>query len=117
MRSLFTLIGFGTVAFVGLGYYFDWYHLSRQPASSSGTQRFQVDLNPGKMTEDVKKGIEQGSEIVDKLRQENSQSSPAAPAAPEKSAQSGSGAAASDTGDASKFFSPTSAAKSDSTNR
>jgi len=91
MRSFFTLVGFATVAFVGLGWYFDWYHLTRQPANATGTQRFQVDLNGNKIADDVKKGIEEGGEIVDKLREQKSQNNPA-PAQAEKPAQPDNGA-------------------------
>jgi hypothetical protein len=69
MRNIFALIGLGAITFLGLGWYLDWYHFSRQPAATPGTQRFEVDLNPNKITTDVKKGIERGGEIVDRLRE------------------------------------------------
>jgi hypothetical protein len=97
MRNLFALVGAGTIAFVGLGWYLDWYKLSRQP-STSGTQRVQVDLHPEKILEDGKKGIERGGEIIDRFR-ENNNSQPQPPANPP---------AEPNTGNASQFFSPTS---------
>ena len=72
MRNLFALVGAGTIAFVGLGWYLDWYKLSRQPAPQ-GTQRLTVDLNPDKIIGDAKKGIERGGEIIDRLRESSEQ--------------------------------------------
>ena len=94
MRNLFALVGAGTVAFVGLGWYLDWYNLSRQPAAT-GTQRFQVDLNPDKITQDVKTGVERGGEIIDHLREDKGSQGQQAPA----QAQPNNGAA-------TQFFSP-----------
>jgi hypothetical protein len=92
MRNLFALVGAGTLTFVGLGWYLDWYRLARQP-SPAGTQRLQVDLNADKITGDVKKGIERGGEIIDHLRDEKGQSNQSAP---------------TNNGAASQFFSPSS---------
>ena len=78
MRNLFALVGALTLTFIGLGWYLDWYHLIRQPASA-GTQRLQVDLNSDKINGDVKKGIERGEEIIDKLREEKGTSDPQTP--------------------------------------
>jgi hypothetical protein len=97
MRNLFALVGAGTLTFIGLGWYLDWYHLIRQPASA-GTQRLQVDLNSDKINGDVKKGIERGEEIIDKLREDKGTSDPQTP--PGQSQQNGP---------ASQFFSSPSA--------
>jgi hypothetical protein len=99
MRNIFALVGAGTVTFVGLGWYLDWYHLSRQPAAT-GTQSFQVDLNPDKITQDVKKGVERGGEIIDRIREDKGTPEQPAPAQAQQS-----------NGVASQFFSPPPAAK------
>jgi hypothetical protein len=101
MRNLFALFGAGTIAFVGLGWYLDWYKVSRQPAAA-GTQRLSVDLNPDKITGDVRKGIERGGEIVDKLRENNGNTDAQANAATQTAQQ----------GPATQFFSPPSATAS-----
>lgn len=104
MKTFFALVGAGTITFVGLGWYLDWYRLSRQPAPA-GTQRLQVDLNPDKITGDVRKGIERGGEIIDRLREDQ--------AKPEN----GSGAQTpADAGPATKFFSPPPSVASNPTN-
>jgi len=107
MRNFFALVGLAIVAFAGLGWYLDWYHLSRQPATT-GTQRFQVDVNPNKIADDVKKGIEQGSEIVEKLRDEKAQNSSPAPAPAEKTEKP----AVSDAPSLNQILSPAAATKS-----
>ena len=101
MRNLFALFGAGTIAFVALGWYLDWYKLTRQPAPA-GTQRLTVDLNPDKITGDVRKGVERGGEIIDRLRESNNQPDGQNNPAPGKSEQ----------GPASDFFSPPSASTS-----
>ena len=72
MRNLFALVGAGTIAFVGLGWYLGWYSLTRQPGATGGTQRFQVDLNPTKITDDMHKGITRVGEITDRLSDDKS---------------------------------------------
>ena len=88
MRNILALVGAATVAFLGLGWYLGWYTITSIP-SPHGKQSVSVDINPTKITEDVKKGVEKGSQIVDSLRER--------PAAEPKPA----------TGPASSFFSPT----------
>ena len=99
MRNIFALIGLVTVVFVGLGWYLDWYKMTRQP-SESGKQQFLLNINPNKVTDDVKKGVEQTGEIVEKLREDKTQS-----AAPAPTAQPAQGP----TNAAGHFFSPPSA--------
>jgi hypothetical protein len=67
MRNLLALIGAALVAFLVVGWYLGWYQIST-PSSPGGKQSFQVDINSDKITDDVKKGVEQGSEFVDNLR-------------------------------------------------
>jgi hypothetical protein len=69
MKNLFALIGFGTIAFVGLGWYLGWYNVSRQPGAP-GTQRFSFEVIPSKVSTDVKKGAERVGEIYEKLTEE-----------------------------------------------
>jgi hypothetical protein len=75
MRNLFALVGAGTIAFAGLGWYFGWYNLSRQP-SAPGTQTIKVDLHPNKISTDVQKGAEHVGEMIEHLGDKN----PTAPA-------------------------------------
>lgn len=70
MKNLFALIGFGTIAFVGLGWYLGWYNLSRQPGKP-GMQNFSLEVNPNKSWSDIKKGAERVGEIYEKLTDEN----------------------------------------------
>jgi hypothetical protein len=59
--------------------------------SPRGEQSVHVDINPTKITEDVKKGVEKGGEIVDSLRDRSTPETKPAVAS----------------GPASTFFSPT----------
>lgn len=101
MRNLFALVGAGTIAFVGFGWYLGWYSLTRQPGTTAGTQRFQVDLHPTKITDDVHKGITRVGEITDRLsddkaapKDQTNTTEPTAPAS--KSAGEPVGATSSD---------------------
>ena len=67
MRNTLALVGAAVVAFLTVGWYLGWYQVSSKPATS-GEQAVRVDINPAKITEDVKKGVEKGGEIVDSLR-------------------------------------------------
>lgn len=73
MKNLFALVGLGTIAFVGLGWYLGWYKLSRQP-SSPGNQSFKVDIDPSKIATDGKKFFDRVTEITERLGEENSKS-------------------------------------------
>lgn len=90
MRNTLAIVGAATVAFLALGWYLGWYQVSSTP-NQKGQQSVQVEINPTKITEDVKKGVEQGGQIVDSFRER--------PPADPKAAQP--------TGPASNFFTPT----------
>jgi len=78
MRNFLAVIGAATIAFLGVGWYLGWYQVSNSP-SSPGKQSLQVDINPDKITEDVKKGVEKGGEIVNNFR-DKPKSEPTGPA-------------------------------------
>jgi len=93
MRNVLAFIGAATITFLVVGWYLGWYQISNL-SSPNGRQNLQVDINPGKITDDVKKGVE----MVDRLR-EKAKPTEAKPAP----------------GPASSFFAPTPADnKSDS---
>lgn len=90
MRNILALVGAATVAFLAVGYYLGWYQVSRKP-DATGKQSVQVEINPTKITDDVKRGVEKGSDLVDSLREK-----------PKGDAQ------AAQPGPATSFFTPTS---------
>lgn len=69
MRNILAIVGAAAVAFLAVGWYLGWYQVS-STATSQGPQNVQVDINPNKITEDVKKGVEKGEKIVDSLREQ-----------------------------------------------
>ncbi|WP_020473313.1 hypothetical protein [Zavarzinella formosa] len=63
MRNILALVGGVTVTFLGLGWYLGWYKIDSNPLL--GRQNVHVEINPEKITQDVKKGaviVEQGVE-------------------------------------------------------
>jgi hypothetical protein len=89
MRNILALVGAATVTFLAVGWYLGWYQISSL-RSPRGEQSFNVNINPDKITDDVKKGVEKGGEFVDSLRDKSK--GDAKPATP---------------GPASNFFTPT----------
>jgi hypothetical protein len=70
MRNLLAIVGAATITFLALGWYLGWYQVSSTP-SAQGTQSVNVELNPTKITEDVKKGVERGGEFVEQFREKS----------------------------------------------
>jgi len=93
MRNILALVGAATVAFLAVGWYLGWYQVSSKP-NPTGKQSVSVDINPDKITNDVKKGVEKGGELVESIR-----------------VNSKDGTANQETGPATNFFTPTSVEK------
>jgi hypothetical protein len=77
MRNILAVVGAAVVAFLAVGWYLGWYQVS-STTSSKGPQSVQVDINPNKITEDVRKGVENGEKIVDSLREQGANKEKAA---------------------------------------
>jgi hypothetical protein len=80
MRNLLALLGAGTVTFVGLGWYLDWYKIERKPSPAAGTQRLEVEVNGQKIGADVVAGSKRVGEFIEKLSENNSAPSTSKPA-------------------------------------
>src|SRR5581483_5141374 len=63
MRNLLALLGAAVVAFAAVGWYLDWYHVSSTPASA-GHRNVNIDLNSGKILDDVNKGVKKDEDKV-----------------------------------------------------
>lgn len=79
MRNMLALIGAGTVTFLVLGWYLGWYKIDGNPLT--GKQNVNVEINPEKITKDVKKGVqigvERGSEFIQDVSNRNGNDKPA----------------------------------------
>jgi hypothetical protein len=62
MRNLLALTGAAVLAFAGVGYYLDWYKIKPNTPSITGHQNVNVDINGGKIADDLHKGIQKGEE-------------------------------------------------------
>jgi len=72
VKNLLALLAAAVLTFAGIGWYLDWYHIS----STSGTQghrNVNIDVNSGKIVEDVHKGVQ-------KVREEKAKHAEAQPA-------------------------------------
>lgn len=69
VRNLLSLVGFIIVAFLGLGWYLDWYRLGIRTGDSGNTQ-ISFDVNTNKIKDDGRKGLTRAGEFVDSLKKE-----------------------------------------------
>ncbi|HEV3262818.1 MAG TPA: hypothetical protein VG013_38645 [Gemmataceae bacterium] len=69
MRNLLALAALVLLAFVGLGWYLDWYHVKSAPADTAGHQSVNIDINGAKILDDVHKGEEKIHKVVEKHTQ------------------------------------------------
>src|SRR5262249_35502251 len=53
MRNLLAFAAAAVLVFLGLGWYFDWYHIKTVP-TGDGHQSFTIDINKAKIGSDVK---------------------------------------------------------------
>jgi hypothetical protein len=79
MRNLLALLGLVLLAFLGLGWYLDWYRVTPKPASDSGHRSVEIDINTKKIGADVHRGVEAGEQ---KLHDLLNKGQPAAPPKP-----------------------------------
>ena len=67
MRNLLALLGAALVAFLGLGWYLDWYHVTPKPATATGHRSIEIDINSKKIGTDMERGVQAGSERLHNL--------------------------------------------------
>lgn len=67
MRSLFAFLGGALVAFLALGYYFNWYTIKSEPGAEPGHTRIGIDINGQKVKDDTKHGIQATSDGLKNL--------------------------------------------------
>jgi hypothetical protein len=79
MRNILALVGAAVVAFLAVGWYLGWYQVS-SPSTAPGKPGVHVDINSEKISEDVKKGVTKGEEIVETLRDKSAEAKPGQPA-------------------------------------
>lgn len=82
MRNMLALLGALLVAFAGIGWYQDWYHLavSKTP---DGSLRVQTDVNTDKVVTDSGNALKRvGTAIGEQLDKSGPSTAPAAPTPP-----------------------------------
>lgn len=67
MRSLFALLGGALVAFLALGWYFNWYTITKSPADGEGHHKYEIDINTKKVSNDVQNGVKAGTKKIEGL--------------------------------------------------
>ena len=65
MRNLLAFLGAAVLTFLGIGWYLNWFNVSREPATP-GHSRLQVDINQEKIGNDVKQGADKIKDAIDK---------------------------------------------------
>ena len=69
MRNLLALLAAAVLGVAGLGWYLGWFHVRATP-TSDGHEQISVDVDKQKIAADVKKGVAQGTQQVEKLMQQ-----------------------------------------------
>lgn len=75
MRNMLALAAFALLIFAGVGWYFDWYNVSKS-ASANGHTGVNIDINSSKIISDVSKGIQK----LEEKRQSRSEGQAEGPA-------------------------------------
>lgn len=65
MRNLLAFLAATAIAFLGLGWYLDWY--SFQSAPTDAGRSFQIEFDSHKIGADVSKGVQKGGEKLHDL--------------------------------------------------
>lgn len=81
MRNLLALFALLLLAFAAVGWFLDWYQVSRNPAPQAGHQNLNIDINGNKIIADVHKGLQKIEEKKQALATESKPAEPAKPAA------------------------------------
>jgi hypothetical protein len=64
MRGLFTLLGLLLVAFLIVGYVRGWYTVTKETGSDPSHSHYEIDINRGKINQDVKATGERISDAI-----------------------------------------------------
>lgn len=67
MRSLLAFVGGALVTFLVLGWYLNWYTISKETGETPGHARIHFDVNTKKVTDDVNRGIKAGTQKVEQV--------------------------------------------------
>lgn len=82
MRNILAFLAAATLTFVGVGWYLDWYRVKATPAVD-GHHKVNIDINGGKIVEDVQRGVQKGEEklqtVLDKEKERKPSTEPGKP--------------------------------------
>jgi hypothetical protein len=76
MRNLLAFLAVAALAFIGLGWYLDWYKVQSVPGEP-GRQSITIDFDRQKIAKDVEKGVQQGEEKLHDVLEKRSSASTA----------------------------------------
>jgi hypothetical protein len=65
VRNLLAFLAAALIAFLGLGWYLDWYKVSSAP-STGGHRQVKIDINANKIGEDLDKGSKKVRSALEK---------------------------------------------------
>jgi hypothetical protein len=69
MRNLLALLALIAIAFLGLGWYLDWYRIEKGP-SSSGRSTYQIEIDRNKISDDSRRFFKEGSDKIQEALEE-----------------------------------------------
>jgi hypothetical protein len=77
MRNLLALVGAIVVTVGGLGWYLDWFKIRNNPAPA-GYRSLNIDINTGKISEDIHRGTARVQEALEKRSETEAKAKPTA---------------------------------------
>jgi hypothetical protein len=70
MRNLLAFLAAAVLAFLGLGWYLDWYKIQSVPSGTAGHQSYNIEFNDSKINKDVQSAeknlAKKGQDFLDK---------------------------------------------------
>ncbi|MBY0523956.1 MAG: hypothetical protein K2R98_11190 [Gemmataceae bacterium] len=62
MRNLLAFVSFAVLAFLGVGWYLDWYTFKPVASADPNHQSYNLDIHRDKIARDVVSGVQKGEE-------------------------------------------------------
>lgn len=64
MRNLLAFFAAAFLTFAAVGWYLDWYEIRTGPAALAGHRTVNIDINGGKIVQDVNHGVQKGAQRI-----------------------------------------------------
>src|SRR5262249_21335341 len=91
MRNLLAFAAAVVLAFLGLGWYLDWYKIQSVPGITPGQSSYNIEFHQQKITQDVQKGVQRGEQKLEQVMDKKGTDTSPPVAAPKATGEPSSG--------------------------